>query len=472
MTRRYQTYCDSGCEWLGDLPSHWRTTPLHRLVSYRTSSVDKKSKADEIPVRLCNYTDVYYSERIRAADGEYMAATATGHEVERFGLRPGDVIITKDSEDWRDIGVPALVEDSSDDFVCGYHLGIVRAGAEIDSGYLFRALLSDGVNKQLQVAATGVTRYGIPNASVESAVLPLPPLDEQRAIAAHLDRDTARIDRLITLQESLIERLDEYRTALVTRVVTKGLPPEAAEAAGLDPEPALKDSRVEWLGEVPEHWEVHRLKHVASYRTSNVDKTSIDGELPVRLCNYTDVYYRGVIRSSDGDFMRATATPREIARFRLQPGDVLITKDSEDWRDIGVPALVVESADDFVCGYHLGIIKSTRHLDSRFVYRAVQSEAVNRQLQVSASGVTRYGLLNASVEDVVLAVPPHDEQEVIAAYLDSQSHRIDVLREKAELSIERLREYRSALLSAAVTGKVDVRDVAASDAGGGGVSAS
>lgn len=134
MTRRYPIYRDSGTEWLGDVPAHWRTVLLRQLASYRTSSVDKKSNADESPVRLCNYTDVYYGDRIRADVGEFMVATATAHEVERFGLRPGDVLVTKDSEDWRDIGVPALIEASSDDFVCGYHLGIVRPGDEVDPG--------------------------------------------------------------------------------------------------------------------------------------------------------------------------------------------------------------------------------------------------------------------------------------------------------------------------------------------------
>ena len=269
MRRQYDRLCDSCIDWLGDLPTHWHKMPLRWLASYRTSSVDKKTDADEIPVRLCNYTDVYYSERIRSSDGEFMAATATSHEVERFGLRPGDVLITKDSEDWRDIGVPALVEASSDDFVCGYHLGIVRPGEEIDPGYLFRALLSDGVNKQLQVSATGVTRYGIPNGSVNGAVLPYPPLGEQRAIVSYLDRETARVDELITKKELLIERLDEYRTALITRTVTEGLPRDVAESAGLDPEPKLKDSGVEWLGEVPEHWQLARVRRVARLKAGD-----------------------------------------------------------------------------------------------------------------------------------------------------------------------------------------------------------
>ncbi|WP_419944646.1 restriction endonuclease subunit S [Candidatus Poriferisodalis sp.] len=233
MKQPYPSYRDAEIGWLGDLPAHWRTTRLRFVASYRTSSVDKKSNADEVPVRLCNYTDVYYRERIHADDGEFMSATATADEVARFRLRRGDVLITKDSEDWRDIGVPALVEATADDFVCGYHLGIIRPGEEIDPGYLFRSLASDGVNKQLQVSATGVTRYGIRNGSVEDAVLPCPPLAEQRAIAMFLDAATARIDELVQRTGSkdrgsqiagavgaLIERLQEYRSALISAAVT------------------------------------------------------------------------------------------------------------------------------------------------------------------------------------------------------------------------------------------------------------
>ena len=256
MTRSYPHYKPSGVEWLGKVPEHWEVKRLEHVASYRTSNVDKKSEEDELPVRLCNYTDVYYGNRIRADEGEFMSATASTSEVQRFRLRVGDVLITKDSEDWRDIAVPAIIDETADDFLCGYHLGIIRAGPAMDSLFLYRALQSGAVNRQLQTSASGVTRYGLPNAAVGDVVLPLPPLDEQRAIAAFLDRETERIDGLVAKMRLLIERLGEYRTALITRTVTRGLPPKAARAVGLEPSPRLKPSGVEWLGEVPEHWEV------------------------------------------------------------------------------------------------------------------------------------------------------------------------------------------------------------------------
>ena len=267
-------------------------------------------------------------------------------------------------------------------------------------------------------------------------------------------------------QRRLLERLDEYRTALIARTVTRGLPPESARAVGVDPSPRLKPSGVEWLGEVPEHWKVRRLKGVASYRTSSVDKKTEDGEVPVRLCNYTDVYYQDRIRASVGEFMSATASPQEIARFKLRVGDVLITKDSEDWRDIAVPALIEETADDFVCGYHLGLIRPDERTHPAFLFRAMQSVAVNQQLQVAASGVTRFGLSNPAVGVALVPLPPLGEQQAIAEFLDRQTERIDMVCAQTEVAIERLQEYRTALVTAAVTGKIDVRDRVAASVGG------
>ena len=216
-----------------------------------------------------------------------MEATASPNEVNRFGLDEGDVLITKDSEDWQDIAVPAVVDKTAEDFVCGYHLGLIRPGKFTDPEFIFRAMQSLSVNRQLQTSATGVTRYGVPHGAVGGTLIPLPPLSEQRAIAAFLDRETGKIDRLVGRKCLLIERLDEYRQALITRTVTRGLPPDAAHAAGLNPSPHLKPSGVEWLGEVPAHWEAKRLKR--SVVRSDVKVESEDaGRMPyVGLENVT-----------------------------------------------------------------------------------------------------------------------------------------------------------------------------------------
>ncbi|MCY3748984.1 MAG: restriction endonuclease subunit S [Acidimicrobiaceae bacterium] len=396
MRQSYAAYRNSAVDWVGRIPEHWQIMDLGRIGSFFKGGGGTKADETEEGHPCVRYGDLYtrHDFHIRESRSRINPDRAAVYTQIQYG----DLLLAGSGETLEEIGKSAanLLREPA---FCGGDVVICRPEVEIDATFLGYAADCAPSRHQKSGMGRGVTVMHIYSSELKKLTIAVPPLEEQAQIGAFLDSETARIDKLISMQELLSERLDEYRTALITRVLTKGLPPEAAEVAGLDPAPHLKDSGVAWLGEVPQHWRLHRLKHIATYRTSNVDKKSVDSELPVRLCNYTDVYYRGSIRASDGEFMRAIATPREIARFKLRRGDVLITKDSEDWRDIAVPALVVESADDFVCGYHVGIVRPSLPLDARFAYRAMQSEAVNRQLQISASGVTRYGLLNASVEN-------------------------------------------------------------------------
>lgn len=236
--------------------------------------------------------------------------------------------------------------------------------------------------------------------------------------------------------------------------------------------PKYKSSGIEWLGNVPEHWEVKRLKTSANYWVSSVDKVPSEDELPVQLCNYTDVYYNEFIRPNMG-LMETTATPEEIRRFGLRVGDVVITKDSEEWNDIAVPALVEESAPDLVCGYHLAIVRPhATILLGRYLLRAFQSCAINQQFQISASGVTRYGLPKSAIGDAWIPIPPIKEQQAISEFLDRQMAKLDglagmkrkVMNDETDglfaSLLKLLQEYRTALITAAVTGKIDVRKAA------------
>ena len=234
--------------------------------------------------------------------------------------------------------------------------------------------------------------------------------------------------------------------------------------ADLKPYPAMKDSGVEWLGEVPEHWEVRRLRNVADMRVSNVDKHIKEGETPVRLCNYVDVYKNDRI-SQQMNFMRATATAEEIVRFRLEEGDVLITKDSETWDDIGVPALVTEPAPDLISGYHLALLRPLAdQLVGGFLLRALQSKGLAYQFHVEAKGVTRYGLSHAAIKSVWMPLPPLLEQAVIVRYLDHVDRRVrQYVRAKQKL-IALLEEQKQAIIHRAVTRGLDP-DVPLKDSG-------
>lgn len=239
----------------------------------------------------------------------------------------------------------------------------------------------------------------------------------------------------------------------------------------LKPYAAMKDSGIAGLGKVPAHWDVRRLRNLAGIHFSNVDKHSKDDESPVRLCNYLDVYHNDRIRS-DMKFMNATATADEIERYRLVVGDVLITKDSESWHDIGVPALVESTSYNLICGYHLALLRPIHdEIAGEYLYRALTCHGVADQLYVRANGVTRFGLSQTAIKSVWLPVPSFPEQMAITHFLDHVNTLIDRYvhdREKIIGKIERgqrrvglLQEYRARLIADAVTGKLDVRNAAA-----------
>jgi len=426
----YPEYKSSGVGWLGDVPVGWEVKLL-RYVSYMKAgqgiTVDMFDEEGENPVYggngLRGYTSGFTHE------GDYVL-------IGRQGALCGNINYAEGR------------------FWASEHAVVVTPGANIHVHWLGEVLRSMNLN-QYSIAAA---QPGLAIDNIKSLYVAVPPPPEQHAIADFLDRQTGRIDTLITKRRVLIERLKEKRSSLISRTVTRGLPPDAARAAGLDPHLPLRHSGVEWLGDVPEHWEVKRLKITANTWTSNVDKVPSEDELPVRLCNYTDVYYNDHIHPGL-ELMETTATAEEIQRFRLHLGDVVITKDSEEWDDIAVPALVTETAPDLLCGYHLAIIRpNLRKLLGAFLFRALQSSAVNHQFQIAATGVTRYGLPKSAIGEALLPLPPVDEQRAIADFLDRQTAKIDRMVSLEEAVIDRLQEYRSALITAAVTGKIDVRE--------------
>ena len=280
---------------------------------------------------------------------------------------------------------------------------------------------------------------------------PMPPPEEQAAIVRYLSHADELINRYINAKERLIALLEEQRQAVIHQAVTRGVTPNVS----------LKPSGVERLGDVPAHWEVRRLRTLTEMRVSNVDKHSKDGEIPVRLCNYVDVYKNDSI-TAELHFMAATATASEIERFRLVPGDVVITKDSETWNDIGVPALVESSANDLICGYHLALLRPLNGaLNGSYLLRALQTAPIAYQFHAAANGVTRYGLTHDAIKSVLLPLPPSVEQAAIAEYLDKATADINAAIARALRQVELMQEYRTRLIADAVTGQVDVRNATA-----------
>ena len=287
---------------------------------------------------------------------------------------------------------------------------------------------------------------GLNRESAESQYIPLVTVEQQTQIATFLDRKTGQIDKLIRIKERRIELLQEQRITLINQAVTKGL----------DPNVEMKPSGVEWIGEIPAHWDVKRLKYVAKILPSNVDKHIYPNEIQVRLCNYTDVYYNDYI-TIDTVLEKGSCKESEFAKFVLWKGDVIITKDSETPDDIGVPTFVKDDLNNVVCGYHLTLIRPYACL-GEFIFRFIQSDRTRRYFEANSNGITRYGLGKPSIENLLLPIPPDSEQQQIANFLNRKTKQIGELVVTEQRKIELLKEYRQSLISEAVTGKIDVRN--------------
>ncbi|CAB3665189.1 hypothetical protein LMG1866_00771 [Achromobacter ruhlandii] len=276
----------------------------------------------------------------------------------------------------------------------------------------------------------------------------LPPPEEQDKIVAYLRVQDAHIARFIKTKRDLIGLLSEQKVRIIDHAVTRGL----------DASVRLKPSGIEWLGDVPEHWNVTFIKHLADVRFSGVDKHSHDDETPVRLCNYTDVYKNDRI-TDDMNLMRATATAVEIARLTLKAGDVILTKDSETPDDIGVPAWVPEDLPGVVCAYHLGLLRpEPGRVLGEFLFRAIGSARIAQQFHVLATGVTRFALGKHDVKNAVILLPPTvDEQQAVCRWIAGECKPVEDAIQRAEEEIKLIREYRDRLIADAVTGQVDLR---------------
>lgn len=216
----------------------------------------------------------------------------------------------------------------------------------------------------------------------------------------------------------------------------------------------FKSSGSAWLGDIPTHWGIKKLKFLATVQPSNVDKKTVEGEEPVILCNYTDVYNYEYI-DSRLEFMQASATEAEIKKFKVDVGDVIVTKDSETPEDIAVPACIAEDVEGLVCGYHLTQIKPI-DLHGRYLLRLFQSKGFNAQFTVAANGVTRFGLPQHAIANAFTPLPPFEEQQTIARFLDFKTAQIDALIAKKQTLLDKLAEKRTALISHAVTKGLDL----------------
>lgn len=422
------------------LPNQWREERLVDIADLRTSNVDKKNHEGELPVSLCNYVDVYYNDKI-TADINFMAASASQSQIDKFNLRIGDVIITKDSESPNDIGIPALVTETAPDLVCGYHLTVIRADNEnIIGPYLFYCLAARPAAHQFYLASNGVTRFGLTTSGTKNIRIALPSLPTQQKIADFLDRKTAQIDALIAKKRQLITKLKEKRLAVITQAVTRGLNPKAP----------LKDSGIEWLGEVPAHWEVVPLGFLVEFRGGMTPNTG------------TENYW-------DGDIPWVTPKDMKIDEISDSIGHVTEEAIKETGLSLIDPNAILVVVRGMILAHSFPTAINRAKVTINQDMKALRCEdrlnpeylrytlagyekTLSKMATESAHGTRK--METGTLKKFSIPVPPITEQIVIIDALRKGLSHLDKLSSKSESTITRLSEYRTALITAAVTGQL------------------
>ncbi len=452
----YPTYRPSGVEWLGEVPEHWE---VERVSAAARAGADSFTDGDwvELPyitdsgVRLIQTGNVgmgtYREQGFRYID------ESSFDELRCTAIDPGDVLICRLADP---VGRACLAPDLGVRMITSVDVCILKPSERFSAEYLVFLLSSKRYLDYVESLVRGGTRDRISRSMLGAIRMPSPPLDEQRAIAAFLDRETERIDALVAKKRQLIERLQEYRTALITRTVTRGLPPDAARSAGLDPSHRLKPSGVEWLGDVPEHWEVKALKwetpvfRGASPRPID-DPGYFDDEGSHAWVRIADVTAAGMYLERTTQRLSPLGLSLSVP---LEPGALFLSIAGS----VGKPCIT-----NIRCCIHDGFVYFPRWQgDVRYLYYVFASGEPYRGLGKLG---TQLNLNTDTVGAIRLGVPPASEQAAIADYLTERLGGLDSASTRIQAAIERLQEHRTALITAAVTGKIDVRELATAAGG-------
>jgi type I restriction enzyme, S subunit len=422
----YPKYKASGVEWLDEVPEHWEVKRLSYLAMLKSG----ENITSEMIAEGGDYP-VYGGNGLR---GNYHKFTHHGHYalIGRQGALCGNI------------------NYASGQFWASEHALVVLPLKEFATTWMGELLRAMNLGQYSITAA----QPGIAAELIRGLRIPVPPLPEQHAIAKFLDRETGRIDRLVAKKWELIERLKEKRTALISRTVTRGLPPAAARAAGLPENPPLKSSGIPWIGEVPTHWKVLPFWLVTTRLDVGIAEaaTHAYADDGVPLVRSTNIKFQ-TVDTNDLLFIDEEFT-RRLQSKALRAGDIVTTRTGAN---LGVSAIIPESLHMAQC-FTLLISTLRSNCDPRFYNAFINADPGKTFFAMTSLGAGQHNISVSILKEMPTVQPPLPEQAAIAAYLDAETAKLDALVAKVETAIERLQEYRTALITAAVTGKIDVRN--------------
>ncbi len=440
--KKYDSYKDSGIEWIGEIPSHWE---VKKTIHY--FKAEKGKKAALLTKEYCWTIKGIYP--VYSGQTENNGIMSSINEYEFDFSDDGCLLSTT-------VGAKAMsINFIQGQFSLSQNCMVItsRDKSEISNKFFFyqfqpifnfhRNLIPDHMQPSFRMDDLYQFKIIVPSKA------------EQTTIANFLDKKTTQIDDLIAKKERLIKLLEEERTAIINQAVTKGL----------DPTVPMKDSSIEWLGEVPEHWEVKKLKHVKS----NEKNAFVDGPFGSNLktehfIQNGDVYVidSGYITSGEFKINRGFKTIsldhfETVRRSECKARDIIIAKIGANFGMSGIlPELDKQS---LVSGNTLKLTIDENNFDLEFIHLQLLNLKTNGEIDLLVKGSAQPALSMGVMSDLPFVIPKTiDEQILVREYIKKNHERIDILISKVSNEIELLKEYKTALISEVVTGKVDVRD--------------
>ena len=447
MTRKMK---DSGIEWIGMIPEGWNVLKLKSCYSFGKGLSITKADLCEQGLGVISYGQVHSKDNIGASVRESLIRYLPFDHVslsDNSRVSINDLIFADTSEDLEGCGNCIFI-DSENVKYAGYHTIILHPKTKETSRYFGYLFATDAWKTQVRENASGVKVYSITQDMLKNAYLLAPPIETQYQIVSFLDAKCAEIDALIAAKEKSNTLLKEYRQSIIFEAVTKGL----------DPNAPMKDSGIEWIGMIPEGWDVLKLKSSYSFgKGLSITKADLC-EQGLGLISYGQIHSKDNIGASvRGSLIRYLPFDHECLsdNSRVSINDIVFADTSEDLDGCG-NCIFIDSENVKYAGYHTIILHPKTKETSRYFGYLFATDAWKTQIRENASGVKVYSITQDMLKNAYLLAPPIETQYQIVSFLDAKCAEIDVLIEANEKTINQLKEYRQSVIFGAVTGKMEV----------------
>ncbi len=442
---RYAEYKNSGVDALGLVPAHWAVFPLKRELAFLTSGsrgwAEHYADEGDLFIRITNLTRD--SARLDLRDLQFVKVPE-GAEGERTRVQAGDVLFSITAY----LGSVAVVPTTIGTAYVSQHIALARLrNKRLLPEWVAYFTQSSAGQRLLDTAGYGGTKVQLSLEDIANLPIPVPQIEDQRSAVAFLDRETGKIDTLIAEQEKLLTLLAEKRQATISHAVTRGLNSNAP----------MKKSGVQWLGEVPAHWDVKSLKHVIDESKAGPFGSAITKDMYVSE-GYRVYGQEQVIPAdfSKGDYFINEEKYLELQHYSVASGDILISCVGT----FGKIAIVPEGVHPGVINPRLIRLRVADDVSAGFLVTVLRSAVVFEQFSLLSRGGTMDVINIGTLSGIDLAIPPIEEQFAIVHFTAREAAKVEALRDEAGRAIVLLKERRSALIASAVTGKIDVRKAA------------